>query len=71
MSDRMYWVEAEDGEDLGDYKGYVQNSWDEAVGVAGEIAAGHDGWDGEGRSMVVKELMTTRSMVVKGIEEEE
>ncbi len=67
----MYWVEAEDGEDLGDYKGYVQDGWDEAVRVAKEVAAGDYGWDGEGRSMVVKELTVTRSMVVKGIEEDE
>ncbi len=75
MSDRMFWVEREDGEELGDYSGYVQNSWDEAIGVAGEIVAGGDsGWGGiggDGGAMVVKEYKLVRSEVIKGIEEEE
>lgn len=61
---RLYWVQnADPGGDLGDYKGYLQDSWEEAVGVAGEILSG---WElGEADAVEVCELAIVRSEIFK------
>lgn len=64
---RLYWVQNADPDgDLGDYKGYLQDSWEEALDVAGEIVSGRD-WETEGLTNAVEvlELAIVRSQIVK------
>lgn len=67
---RLYWVQNADPEgDLGDYSGYKQSDWDEAVGVAQELVSDgfwHDGIE----AAEVLELVVVRSLIVKAPEPE-
>lgn len=60
---RMYWVQNADPKLSvdGDYRGYLQDSWEEAISVAEELALEMD----QDQALEVLELAIVRTQIVK------
>ena len=67
--ERLYLVRRTDGEPIDDHLFYMAPSWDEAVGVAGELISGDWGY-GDGTKYEVLEVVVARGETFGEDEEE-